>query len=326
MRYIRKTSIFQRKRLSGFIKIKRTHRTWDRFKNHQLAFVSWILLLALMAFSFSAPLFSRYATHYEVGQVDLSNRFAPISLKNPFGTDELGRDVLTRILYGGRVSLLVGITAAIAATAIGTLIGAIAGYYGGWMDILLMRFTDTMISLPTLPLMIILAAVDLPKRLDLNALPLGIDASVLNIIIIVVIFSWMGVARLVRGSVLSLKERDFVVAAQALGVSGARIISTYLIPNCMAPIIVSATLSVGGNILYESALSFLGLGIQPPVPSWGNMLTNAQDYLHKAPTLAIFPGFFILLTVVSINFLGDGLRDALDPHFVQGRKKNKRIL
>ncbi len=314
----------QRRRLSGFIKVRKpTNRTWDRFKTHRLAFVSWLVLLTLLTLSFSAPLFSKYVTRYEMSQVDLSASFKPISLKHPFGTDELGRDVFTRILYGGRVSLMVGITAALAATIIGTLIGAVAGYYGGWLDTLLMRFTDTMISLPTLPLMIILAAVDLPKHLNLKALPLGIDVSVLNIICIVVIFSWMGVARLVRGSVLSLKERDFVAAAQALGMSTGRIIFVYLIPNCMAPIIVSATLAVGGNILYESALSFLGLGIQPPVPSWGNMLNNAQDYLRKAPMLALFPGLFILLTVVSINFLGDGLRDALDPHFVQGRKKNK---
>jgi len=299
------------------------NRTWDRFKTHQLAFASWLILLILILLSFSAPLFSKYVTHYPMGHVNLSDHFAPISWEHPFGTDELGRDVLTRILYGGRVSLLVGITAALAATTLGTFIGAFAGYYGGWLDALLMRFTDTMISLPTLPLMIILAAVDLPKRLNLKALPWEIDVSVLNIIFIVVIFSWMGVARLVRGSVLSLKERDFITAAHALGVSSFRIISVYLIPNCMAPIIVSATLSVGDNIIYESTLSFLGLGIQPPVPSWGNMLNNAQDYLQKAPLLALFPSFFILLTVVSINFLGDGLRDALDPHFVQGRKKNR---
>lgn len=298
-------------------------RAWNQFKIHRLAFASWLILLILITFSFSAPLFSKYVSHYEIGSIDLSASFAPISLTHPFGTDELGRDVLTRILYGGRVSLMVGIFSALAATLIGTLIGAIAGYYGRWLDTLLMRFTDTMISLPTLPLMIILAAVDLPKLLNLKQLLIGIDVSVLNIMLIVVIFSWMGVARLVRGSILSLKERDFVIAAQALGVSEARIIFLYLIPNCMAPIIVSATLSVGSNILYESVLSFLGLGIQPPTSSWGNMLNNAQDYLHKAPALAIFPGFFILLTVISINFLGDGLRDALDPHFVHNRKRNR---
>ena len=250
------------------------------------------------------------------------------------GTDHIGRDMFARLLYGAQVSLSVGLISVLMSAFIGTVIGALAGYFGGALDSFLMRFTDAMLALPTLPLMILLAAIDLGRVLPFlpQAFLEGNYASTIKLIIIVVFFSWMTVARLVRGSTLSLREMEFVVAASALGVKNKKIIFRHIIPNCVAPIIVASTLSVGGVILWESVLSFLGLGIQPPMPSWGNMLTGAQDYLRSAPLLAFFPGFFILVTVVSFNFLGDGLRDAFDPKCVIKTKeariqyKNRRAM
>ena len=218
-----------------------------------------------------------------------------------------------RLLYGGRISLLVGLVAAIFSALIGAVIGILAGYFGGRLDDLLMRFTDGVIALPILPLLIVLAAIDLTK--------LGLPASVANdsdislyrIIVITALFGWTGVARLVRGATLSLKEREFVRAAIAMGASPWRVMRVHILPNAISPIIVATTLSVGGIILFESILSFLGLGIQPPIPSWGNMLTGAQEQMTNAPLLMIWPGLMIFITVIAFNFLGDGLQDALDP-------------
>jgi len=253
-------------------------------------------------------------------QAVLTARFSPPSLAHPLGTDDLGRDVLYRILAGGRVSLLVGLVGALAGPLLGTAVGALAGLKGGAIDALLMRLADAFLGLPLLPLMILLSATDPTARvLDFLAARgfLGlkgfIDPSLANILLLVVIFGWMTTARLVRASFLVLKEMEFVLAARVLGASELRIAVVHMIPNAMAPILVAATLTVGRVILYESSLSFLGLGIQPPVPSWGNMLTSAQESLWKAPWLAIAPGAFILATVISVNFVGDGLRDALDP-------------
>lgn len=334
---------------------KRKHETFSqmilrRFMCHRIAMVSSAILILLVLASLSAGIISSNILGVTIHDIDLTHRYQQPSLTHLFGTDDLGRDVFVRLLYGGRVSLTVGLLSALTAAVIGTLIGAFAGYYGGWVDTLLMRFTDAMLSLPVLALMIILSAVDLDKAGRaivslsdtiyefssfiwlfggwlfsitgslISAASSGTYASMVKIILIVVFFSWMTVARLVRGEILSLKQREFIEAAKCMGATDMRIIFIHLIPNCMAPIIVSATLSVGGIILYESVLSFLGLGIQPPVPSWGNMLTNAQEYMYEAPYLAFFPGFFILLTVVSFNFLGDGLRDALDPRHITSQK------
>jgi peptide/nickel transport system permease protein len=246
-------------------------------------------------------------------KVDLYQRLAPPSLSHPLGTDELGRDLLLRLLEGGRVSLLVGISAALAAAGLGTAIGLVAGYRGGRIDAALMRLTDGVIALPLLPLLVVLAAIDL-RKLGLPAwLVQSEAASLYRIIALVSLVGWTTVARLVRGATLSLRAQDFVRAALALGASPRRIMLVHILPNLASPIIVATTLSVGHMILLESVLSFLGLGIEPPLPSWGNMLTGAQETIGLAPQLALYPGLLIFLTVIACNFLGDALQDALDP-------------
>jgi len=236
------------------------------------------------------------------------------------GTDELGRDLLVRLLYGGRVSLFVGLTAAIFSAGIGTTIGLVAGYFGGSLDTILMRFTDAVISLPLLPLLIVLAALDLSKLWLPTALVESESISLYRIVFIVALVGWTTVARLVRGSALSLRERAFVKAAEAQGASKMRIIRVHILPNLASPIIVATTLSMGNVILLESVLSFLGLGIQPPIPSWGNLLTNAQELIWDTPALAFYPGILIFITVIAFNFLGDGLQEAFDPRTVSRRQ------
>jgi peptide/nickel transport system permease protein len=229
------------------------------------------------------------------------------------GRDELGRDVLVRLLYGGQVSLLVGIVSALVAASIGTCIGLVAGYRGGIADAVLMRFTDSIIALPLLPLLIVLAALDLSKLGVPDAIAQSEQISLYRIIVIVALAGWTTSARLVRGAALTLRERDFVAAARAQGASSARIMFVHILPNLVSPIVVATTLSAGKIILMESVLSFLGLGIQPPTSSWGNMLTNAQQTIQSNPELAFYPGALIFLTVIAFNFIGDGLQDALDP-------------
>ncbi|WP_245986346.1 ABC transporter permease [Azospirillum thermophilum] len=222
--------------------------------------------------------------------VSLLDRFEPPSAAHPLGTDELGRDVLVRLLYGGQVSLFVGVAAAVACALIGTAVGLVSGYAGGRLDDLLMRLTDALIALPLLPLLIVLGAID-PTRLGLPADLVGSEnASLLRIVALVALFGWTTVARLVRGATLSARRRDYARAAVALGASGRRIMLTHILPNVAGPAVVATTLTVGNTILLESVLSFLGLGIQPPLPSWGNMLTNAQELVSAAPLLAVWPG------------------------------------
>lgn len=269
---------------------------WRRFRKHRLALVGGTLALGLTLMALLAPWIAPYAAD----RMALGARWAPPGAAHWLGTDELGRDVLTRMMYAGRVSLLVGYIVAVNVAVIGMLVGAVSGFYGGVVDGALMRLVDVLLSVPTLPLYLILSAI----------IPGG---GVSRIILIFTAFGWTGVARLVRAQVLALRRLEFVDAARAVGVSEARIIIRHLLPNAMAPVIVAATLAVGGAILGESALSFLGLGITPPTPSWGNMLQRAQEYIWNAPHLAVFPGLFIFVTVLSFNFLGDGLRDALDP-------------
>lgn len=230
-----------------------------------------------------------------------------------FGTDELGRDVFIRLIYGARVSIGVGILVALASALIGFFIGSFAGYYGGVIDTLLMRVTDSLLSLPLVPVLIVIAAVDLQKLPWLYDLIGGPNESIFKMVIILCMFSWMTVALLVRGAILSLKEREFILAAKTLGAKDSTIILKHLFPNVMAPMLVSISLGVGESILFEAALSFLGLGIMPPTPSWGNMLNNAQEVIYKNIWLAVLPGVLILLTTMSFNFFGDGLQDAMDP-------------
>jgi peptide/nickel transport system permease protein len=270
------------------------------------------ILVLLAAASLGAPLIAALLGQ-DPTNVDLLARFAPPSLSHPLGTDDIGRDELLRLLYGGRVSLAVGLTAAVIAATIGTAIGLLAGYFGGRLDALLMRLTDGVIALPLLPLLIVLAALDLSKLGIPSDVANGEQISLYRIVAIIALVGWTTVARLVRATTLSLLTRDFVRAARALGAGPLRIMLVHILPNAISPVIVAATLAVGNVILFESVLSFLGLGIQPPIASWGNMLTNAQETIQTAPMLAIWPGLFIFATVVACNLLGDALQDALDP-------------
>jgi len=266
-----------------------------RFFRHKLAVASLIVLFLLYLFAILAP----FVTPYEFDAIDLKNSNNPPSPEHIMGTDELGRDELTRIIYGGRISLMVGTVVALMASMIGTAIGVLAGYYGKVLDNILMRFTDLILSLPLLPLLIVVAAVRGP--------------GMVGIIVILAILTWTYVARLVRASFLSIREEDYVQAARAVGASDIRIIFRHMLPNAVAPIIVNTTLMVGTAILIESVLSYLGFGIQPPTPSWGNMLYNAKTTMRLYPWLTYFPGLMIVITVLCFNFVGDGLRDALDP-------------
>ena len=286
--------------------------TLERFLEHRMALASAAVLAVLSLAAAGAPLIAAWLA-LDPNEVDLLARYAPPSAAHPLGTDELGRDVALRLLYGGRVSLLVGLSTALIAAVIGAVIGLAAGYYGGWPDALLMRLTDTVIALPLLPLLIVLAAADLEKLGVPTELAAAPEAGVWRIVAIVALVGWTTVARLVRGAALSLRERDFVLAAKSQGASGARVMFRHILPNAVSPIVVATTLSVGNIVLLESVLSFLGLGIQPPVASWGNMLTNAQETIYEAPLLAVWPGLAIFTTVIAFNFLGDGLQDALDP-------------
>ncbi|CCQ74024.1 ABC transporter permease [Magnetospira sp. QH-2] len=290
--------------------IRRNSPARARFLRHRLAVAGMIGLILMATLVLLAPLVE-WLLGIDAESIDLFARFAAPSMAHPLGTDELGRDLLARLLRGGQVSLMVGLTAALAAAIIGTTLGLLAGVRGGWADALLMRLTDGVISLPLLPLLIVLAAVD-PAKVGFDWAT-SEQASLYRIILIVALVGWTTVARLVRGAALSLREREFVLAARAQGAGQLRIVLRHILPNLLSPVIVATTLSVGNVILLESVLSFLGLGIQPPVPSWGNMLTNAQELVWESPALALWPGALIFVTVIAFNFLGDGLQDALDP-------------
>lgn len=285
---------------------------WNQFRRHQMAVVGSVVLLILVLGAILAPL-----SPYDPEKSNLRARDEPPSLQHPMGTDSLGRDMLTRLLYGGRISLTIGLFATTLGIAIGTTIGALAGFYGGMLDNILMRVTDLFLTLPRLFMLIImtlfLRTLDLPGMDFLRA-----NGGVGGIILILGILSWTGTARLVRGQFLGLKEKEFVEAARTLGISNRRIVFGHVLPNTATPVIVAATLLVAGTIISESGLSFLGFGVQPPTPTWGNMLNSAQaEMLRGHWWMAVFPGLMIFLTVISINYIGDGLRDALDPRKLQ---------
>ena len=269
---------------------------WRRFRRHKLAMGSGIALILLTVATVLGPVISRYNFH----QIDILNRAQGPSRAHWFGTDLLGRDEFVRVLYGGRISLVVGLSVALSAGILGAVVGSLAGFYGGWIDNILMRVTVLFLAFPFLVILIIASRL--------------LGGSVLDVVILLTIFFWMADARIVRGVFLSMKEKEFVEAARASGARSRRIIFYHMLPNAMGPIIVNVTLGVAAAILTESALSFLGFGIQPPTPSWGNLLDSAQDAAITSPWLVWFPGLMILITVLCVNYLGDGLRDALDPH------------
>ncbi len=268
-------------------------------------------LLLLCVLCFSAGMIES-SLSIASNEADLARRYLPPSSAHILGTDELGRDVFIRLLYGGQVSLLVALAAGLVSAFIGTGIGMAAGYAGGKWDALLMRFTDLLISLPALPLLIILSALD-PAKLGLGGIAGAQNASLYKIIAIISLLGWTTVARLARARTLTIKQMDFVLAARALGVSGFRIVLRHVFPNLLGTIVVATALAAGNIILLESVLSFLGLGIQPPLPSWGNMLTNAAEMIWEHAHLTIYPGVMIFLTVLACNFMGDALQSALDP-------------
>ncbi len=277
------------------LEIGQWQAVWRRLRRHRFALLGMVVLVILVAIAVLAPLIAPGG----FDEQNLLARYGLPSPAHPLGTDDLGRDVLVRLIYGARISLTVASIATILATLFGMLVGASAGYLGGAVETVNMRTADIMLSLPALPLLIIFSA--------------ALGPGLVTIVFVLTVFGWMGVARLTHGAVLALRHREFTEAARALGGGAWHNIIRHMLPNALAPIIVSATLGFGNRVIAEATLSFLGLGINLPTPSWGNMLTNAQGYIWSQPWLAVYPGACIFITVLAINFLGDGLRDALDP-------------
>lgn len=284
--------------------------TWLRFRRHRMAMFGSVMLILLFLYAFVGTFFftEDYANFTETAA-----RLQPPSREHPFGTDTVGRDILARSIYGGQISLMIGLTAMLVEVVVGVLIGAAAGYYGGWLDAVLMRFTEAVFVIPSIFLLIVMAKTFGSKIADINLLGRSFSGSVIVVVLIIGLTSWMYLARIVRAQFISLKEREFILAARATGTPALQVIFGHILPNTMAPIIVSATLSIATAILYEAYISFLGMGVQPPTATWGNMLEGAYNYIESAPWLWIFSGSLIVLTVLSINFVGDGLRDAFDP-------------
>jgi peptide/nickel transport system permease protein len=268
---------------------------WQHFSKNRLAVAGSVVVGLLFVISVLAPIISPY----DPAKIDVVSILEAPSLKHPLGTDELGRDLLSRMIWGSRISLKVGFVSVGISTTIGLLLGALAGYYGAWVERIIMRLVDVMLCFPTFFLILAVIAI--------------LEPSIWNIMMVIGITSWMGVARLVRAEFLSLKEREFVLAAKAQGLSDRRIIFRHMLPNAISPVLVAATLGVAGAILTESALSFLGIGVQPPIPSWGNILTAGKDNIQFAWWLSVYPGLAILITVLGYNLLGEGIRDATDP-------------
>jgi peptide/nickel transport system permease protein len=276
---------------------------WNRFKRNRLAVAGGCVVVALFIAAVFAPLISPY----NPDDIDRKHVLDAPDIHHPLGTDDLGRDVMSRMIWGSRISLAVGFVAVGIATLIGMILGALSGYYGGWADRIIMRFIDIMLAIPTFFLILAVIAF--------------VGSSIWNIMIVIGLTSWMGVARLVRAEFLSLKEREFVLAARATGASDLRIIFKHVMINSMAPVLVSAVLGVAGAVLVESALSFLGIGVQPPTPSWGNILTLGKDNIQIAWWLSVFPGLAILITVLGYNLLGEGIRDSIDPRLWESERR-----
>lgn len=270
---------------------------WRRFWWHKAAVAGLVVLAVMFTICFIVPLF---ISEDAANEIDFMYMRSGPSLTHPFGTDDIGRDILLRCIFGGRISLRIGITAALISVILGVGVGAVAGYYLGWIDAVLMRLVEALLSIPRLFILIVLAKI--------------VGDSVGTVTVVIGVLSWMGVSRIVRGTVLLIKEQEFVLAARSVGRPPREILVTHILPNSIGPIVVAATLGMGEAIILEASLSFLGLGIQPPTSTWGSMLNRAQSFLVDAPWIAFFPGLLILITVLCINFIGDGLRDALDPY------------
>jgi peptide/nickel transport system permease protein len=275
------------------------NESWERLRANRIGMVAGLLIVIFAAIAVLAPLFSAVLTHYQPQSINLDQTFAKPGWSHLLGTDELGRDTLTRLIWGARVSLGVALLTVAMSLGVGATLGMMAGYYGGWIDDVLMRFVDMVLAIPAIFLFILMSILFRPNAITLAA----IIASV----------GWGNVARLVRGEVLSVKQRDFILATRSIGARDARLMFRHLLPNVLPVLIVSASLGVGQIILIESALDFLGLGIQPPTPSWGNMLTNAQSYFFRSGALVAFPGITIFVTVLASNIFGNAVRDAFDP-------------
>ncbi|MCC7206556.1 MAG: ABC transporter permease [Anaerolineae bacterium] len=281
-----------------------------RFLRHRMAVIGSLILLMVVLFVTVGATF--YSEDY-ANKVNVVEKFQPPSSAHPLGTDQVGRDILARVIYGGQISLMIGILSVTIAILLGTVVGLLAGFFRGWFDTVSMRFVEALLSIPTLILLLLLSRALAGSTATINVLGRQLSASVIAIVAIIGFTSWMGLSRLVRSLVLTLKEQDFVLSARALGARSSRIILVHILPNCIAVIVVSATLGVGNAIITEAYLSFLGFGVMPPTATWGNILQRAQDVLQRAWWMWMAPGALIVATVLAINFIGDGLRDALDP-------------
>jgi len=299
-----RASTFERPALSP------TQLAWLRFRRHRMAMFGLFLLAALILY---VVIGSFVFSEEHANHTDTSIRLQGPSRAHPFGTDVVGRDILARTIYGGQISLAIGLAAVAVSLGVGTLAGAFSGYYGGAVDSLLMRFTEAMMNIPQLFLLIVASKYLAERVHNFSFFGRAFSGSVIVIIVIIGLTSWMYLARIVRSNFLSFKEQEFVTAARCVGASNPAIIFRHILPNTVAPIVVTGTLGVANAILTEAYISFLGLGVRQPTATWGNMLEDANRYLESAPQLWLFPGLLILLTVLSINFVGDGLRDALDP-------------
>jgi peptide/nickel transport system permease protein len=282
---------------------------WRRFRNNRMALLGTLMLVFIVLYVAVGSLI------YDVGYAnfnDTSQRLI-VNAEHPLGTDNIGRDVLARSIHGGQISLLIGIFSMIVSLMVGVTVGLISGYFGGWIDGLLMRVTEAILSIPTILILLVLSQALGNKLGNIDLLGFELPGNVIIIVLIVGATSWMYLARIVRGNVLSLKNSEYVLAARSLGARDGRVILQHILPNTLSPIIVSATLGIGGAILSESYISFLGLGVMPPTATWGNILNDSRQYIDKAPWLWLVPGTLILITTMGINLVGDGLRDALDP-------------
>lgn len=282
-----------------------TVRSLARFWRNKLAVISATVLVIMALLALLAPLLSQHVLGWAPDKMDYGKGYMGPSRSHLLGTDELARDVLARLLSGSRVSLSIGLLVVAVSAVLGLLVGSVAGYSGGWVDSMLMRFTDTLLSIPTFFLLLAVGSY-------------AQEFSIVGIVLVIGLTSWMGVARIMRAEFLSVQNRDYVLAARAIGANDGRIVLRHIVPNTLHCLIVAATLGVGQGILTESALSFLGLGVRAPMASWGSMLNNAQTYVFRSPALAIYPGMCIMIAVLAFNFVGDGLREALDPRLSRG--------